>query len=93
MVKFGGGAGEVTHQAALNGLLVDDGGEPCTVRFEWGETASYGHYTPWRSGYVTDDTFSHVIKGLKGSTTYHYRAQARNSDGTNNGSDVTFTTG
>ena len=93
MAKHGSGVGEVTHQSCLNGKLDDDGGEACDVRFEWGETDSYGHYTPWRSGKVTDDTFSHIIKGLKGRTTYHYRAQAKNSAGTSNGSDMTFTTG
>lgn len=93
MAKYSGGVGEVTHQAILNGQLDDDGGEACDVRFEWGETDGYGHYTPWRSGKVTSDSFSHIIKGLKGRITYHYRAQAKNSDGIGNGDDATFTTG
>ena len=31
--------------ATLNGFLIDDGGEPCDIWFEWGKTTSYGNTT------------------------------------------------
>jgi len=76
----------------LNGTLDTDGGEACSVRFQYGTTSSYGTNTSWQSGFGTGDTFSQAITGLTASTTYHFRAQATNSAGTVNDSDATFTT-
>jgi len=79
-------------QATLNGLLVDDGGEPCSVRFEYGNTVAYGLTTPWQIGMVAGDTFSAIITDLGSNTVIHFRAVARNSFGTVYGSDMVFTT-
>lgn len=68
-------------QATLNGTLLDDGGFPCDVRFEYGETIAYGTYTQWQFGLVTGDTFQQVIYGLRYGTEYFYRALARNLAG------------
>lgn len=78
--------------ATLNGTLTDDGGEACDVRFQWGTTIAYGNDTAWQPGKVTGNTFSANISGLRRATTYHFRAQARNSGGTGNGADQTFYT-
>jgi hypothetical protein len=40
----------------------------------------------------TSRSVSALIKGLKPGTTYHFRLVARNSAGTVDGQDVTFTT-
>jgi len=79
--------------ATLNGYLVDDGGETCSVRFQYGETISYGHNTNWQSGFTTDEEFDAGIYNLASNTTYHVRAQAKHSDGfIVSGADRTFTT-
>jgi len=78
--------------ATLNGTLDTDGGEACSVRFQYGTTSSYGTNTVWQSGYGTGDTFSQAITGLRAGTTYHFRAQAKNSSGMVSGEDTTFTT-
>jgi len=78
--------------ATLNGVVADDGGEACQVRFQYGTTVAYGINTDWQTGKVTADTFLQRITGLTQLTTYHFRAQIRNSAGTANGADATFTT-
>jgi len=78
--------------AILNGEVTDDGGEDCLVRFQYGTTVAYGTNTAWQTGKVTDDIFSQRITGLTPLTGYHFRAQIKNSAGTANGADKTFTT-
>jgi len=78
--------------ATLNGTLDSDGGEACEVRFQYGLTDVYGIVTPWQGGKQTGNTFLQAINGLKPNTTYHFCAQAKNSSGTSNGTDHTFTT-
>ena len=78
--------------ATLKGTLEDDGGEDCDVRFQYGETSDYGIDTVWQSGKESVIAFEQAITGLDPNTTYHFRAQARNSAGTVNGADRTFTT-
>ena len=78
--------------AKLNGVLNSDGGDACDVRFQWGETIAYGNDTAWQSGKNTGAIFEQAIGGLVLNTTYHFRAQARNTGGTANGADRSFTT-
>ncbi len=78
--------------ATLNGTLVDDGGFPCDVRFEYGETIAYGTFTQWVPGYVTGDNFSAILYGIRYGTTYFYRAIARNPLGVVVAAGVSFTT-
>lgn len=82
----------VQKLATLNGTLDNDGGEACQVRFQYGLTIGYGTDTEWQSGKETTDTFEQAISGLEPNTTYHFRAQAKNSAGTASGADRTFTT-
>lgn len=75
--------------ARLNATVTSDGGEACQVRFAYGTTNQtaanfllYDNVTGWQAGYVTD-THPYVdISGLNDSTTYYYRAQITNSEGT-----------
>ena len=76
----------------LHGKVIDDGGEKCGVRFQYGETTDYDHYTLWYEGKETNDIFEEFISNLEGTKTYHYRAQIRNSNGVSGGEDKTFTT-
>ena len=77
--------------ATLQGHLVHDGNETCSVRFQWGVDTSYGSETTWQSGMETGDTFSQAITGLTADTTYHFRAQARHADlVTVSGADLSF---
>ncbi len=79
-------------EATLNGTLLDDGGTPCDCRFEYGETIAYGTFTQWVPGYVTGDNFQEVLRGIRGGTTYYYRALARNVMGVAVAAGVSFTT-
>ncbi len=78
-------------EAALQGVLVQDGGEPCQVYFEYGTTTSYGNISGKQTK-TAGETFSQTVTGLLPWTTYHYRAVATNSQTTRNGTDRTFTT-
>lgn len=77
--------------ATLNGYLDSTGGETCKVWFQYGTSTSYGTETPKVSKSSTG-SFSRYISGLTPDTTYHFRAVARNSAGTDYGVDLTFTT-
>lgn len=79
------------HSATLNGILDDDGEEPCVCSFEWGLTIAYGNVLPTTSQ-ITGDAFSQTIADLLPDTTYHFRAFATNAWGTSYGADRTFTT-
>ncbi len=79
------------NSATLNGYLNNVGAASCQVWFEYGETTSYGHSTTKQTKY-SSCTFSTTISGLEVNKTYHFRAVAKNSNGTAMGNDITFTT-
>jgi hypothetical protein len=80
--------------ATGGGNITSNGGTPVTVSGVCWSTSS--NPTTTSSSKTTDGTttgtFSSSITGLTASTTYHVRAYATNSVGTNYGSDMTFTT-
>lgn len=78
--------------ATLNGTLIYDADEVCEVRFEYGQTVSYGLTTAWQPGMVTGDTFNAIIRGLASTTAIHFRAAVRNPHGYHYGEDKVFTT-
>ncbi|NVM23744.1 MAG: hypothetical protein HWN68_18440 [Desulfobacterales bacterium] len=80
------------NQATLHGKLTDDGGEACEVRFNYGHTVAYGDNTDWQTGKVTNDLFQATITDLDPESTYHFRAEAKNSKGTCYGGDKEFDT-
>lgn len=81
--------------AQLNSYLSDDGGETCEVRFLWDDDAPgapYAHSTAWVDGYLSGDKPFVGIGSLLLCTQHWYIVQARNSQGTTNGSEMSFTT-
>jgi hypothetical protein len=83
-----------TTSVILHGQIVSDGGEPDSVCFQYGLTTAYGTTSSWVSDLKqAGQTFGQSITGLTNSTTYHYRAKAKNKTGTGYGSDNTFGTG
>ena len=78
--------------ATVHGSVTDDGGEPCSYRFDYGTSTAYSSSTAWQSGVASGDNFNDFINGLTPNTTYHFRAELKNSSGTTYGGDVVFTT-
>lgn len=76
--------------ATLNGTLDADGGEVCACGFEWGETIAYGNTTPTQNRNA-GQTFAQTV-ALLPNRTYHFRAFATNSVGTDYGGDRSFNT-
>jgi len=78
----------------LNGTL-NPHGLATSCYFQWGTTTGYGNTTATISGGSGTTTFnvSAILSGLAAGTAYHYRLVAVNSDGTNNGNDMTIIPG
>jgi len=79
--------------AQLNGYLNVDGGEACTVWFNYSVNGS-GTYnvTANQTGKVTGDSFFASLSGLTANTLYNFSAVAWNSLGQVNGSWLQFNT-
>ena len=80
--------------ATINGT-VNPNGLATTYKFEWGTTVSYGNTTTITSAGSgsTAVAVSANLTGLTAGLPYHFRIVAVNTDGTSNGSDLTFTPG
>lgn len=78
--------------ATLHGYLDFDGNETCQVAFDYGKTDAYGTSTAWQDGFNTDDPFEAVIESLDPDCVYHFRAKAKNDEGTTLGEDAQFET-
>lgn len=81
------------NSVVAHGVVDDDGGEPVQYRFQYGTTVAYGTDTAWAGSAQSTDVFSEVLSSLLTDTTYHFHAQVRNSAGTTDCGDLTFTTG
>jgi len=83
-----------SNSAVLNGLLVDDSGSDCSVRFSWGDTSACENTTGWQPGKQSNDLFNFSLGGLDLGKTYYFIAQASSDGGTSvaSGSTLTFTT-
>ena len=80
--------------ATLNGT-VNASGFSTTVSFDYGLTTAYGTNVAGTPTPVTGSTttaVSAVLTGLSPGTIYHFRVNGTSSQGTANGSDLTFTT-
>jgi hypothetical protein len=75
----------------LNGV-VNPGGLNSRVWFEWGTTTNHGNRTAIQSvgNGMSSVNFSHVLTGLVGRITYHFRAVASNAMGVAIGADATL---
>lgn len=78
--------------AVLNCTLVDDGGEPCKMRFQYGTTVGYGMETDWDYPHSTGATLAEAIVELASGMVFHFRAQAQNGRGIVSSPDITFAT-
>jgi hypothetical protein len=83
----------------LNGTVNPDKAGPATCRFEWGTSAEFGQIAPCEPEGVAEGGAAvpvhAVLNGLQPDTTYHFRLQAANANGTNPGEalqDQEFTT-
>jgi hypothetical protein len=77
--------------ATLWGYLQSNGGENCTVRFEYGTSTNYGTNTTNQTK-TTGRTFSADITSLTKGQLYYYRAFANNTLKSDYGDNVTFLT-
>jgi hypothetical protein len=79
------------ESATLNGTvdaLETETGEGATCRFAWGTSEALGATTGCKPPSVTGSSFEPVqedLMGLRPDTTYYYRLQATNKNGTNTG--------
>ena len=77
----------LTSQVNPNGLDTD-------AWFEWGTTTSLGTSTPHQGvgAGTTNTQFVQSLSGLQCNTTYFYKADAQNADGSSSGDTLSFTT-
>ncbi|HNT60358.1 MAG TPA: NosD domain-containing protein, partial [Candidatus Bilamarchaeaceae archaeon] len=79
--------------AILHGLITNDGGSDCQVRFVYGNDTSFQNSTMWYSPRYTGDQLNVRLTGLENGRAYYYLIQVNNSAGLSNGSILSFTTG
>ncbi|MEK7148511.1 MAG: hypothetical protein AAB770_01195 [Patescibacteria group bacterium] len=79
------------NSATLNGYVTSNGANVNTW-FEWGTNYSLGNTTSNVNYGNTATSFSNSLFNLNANTTYYYRAVAQNSQGTVQGSILSFTT-
>ncbi len=81
-------------EATMNGS-VNPNGSSTVVKFEWGETVSYGNVITAAESPATGSSavsVSAYIGGLEAETAYHFRCVAWSDGGLTVGADATFTT-
>lgn len=88
-------ATDITYSGATINGTVNANHLSATVTFEYGTSATYGMSIAAIPSSVTGNnptSVSAIVSGLTPGTTYHYRVNAFNSLGTQNGNDLSFTT-
>ena len=81
--------------AKLNGTVNPEGNAITECKFEYGKTIAYGQTVPCTETFPVDSSphsASATLPGLDPETTYHYRLIAKNTAGSTDGGDKTFTT-
>ncbi len=90
-------ASAISANAATLNATVNDNGAATSVSFDWGTSISYGNSASATPATVNAGAGSTAVtgslSGLACNTVYHYRVNATSSEGTTQGSDVSFTTG
>ena len=90
-----GGVQQITsHSAQVRGRI-NPNNLSTSYHVEYGTTPSYGSTAPVPDATATggiEKTYVVQLSGLAASTTYHYRFVATNSEGSDAGDDMTFTT-
>jgi hypothetical protein len=91
-----GVASSITTTSATVGGTVNPQSTATTYQFEYGTDTSYGSVAPASPGDAgsgsSDVPVSANLSGLLPNTTYHYRLNASNGNGTSHGADEVFTT-
>lgn len=82
---------DVDHNSATLRGFVDMDQECGWTFFRYGPTTVYNRQTPDDDA-PQEGEFSYYVGGLTPSTTYHFKAFARNGVGSDEGEDMTFTT-
>jgi WD40-like Beta Propeller Repeat len=88
----------MVHSATLNGTVDPDGAGEATCQFDWGTSSAFGEVAHCPIPVANGKSPVEVHKGIEGlqpDTTYYYRLQASNGNGTNLGEasqDQSFTT-
>ena len=82
-----------SSRAELDGS-VNTLGQPTTLWFDWGASASYGNRTAVQNGGTegVGKSISQMLPELQADTTYHFRIVASNAFTMSFGSDVVFRT-
>ena len=76
------------ESVTLNGTVDPDGAGNATCEFEWGTSTAFGNTVPCSEGVPNGEGAVEVhasLTGLARDTTYYYRLQATNANGTNPG--------
>jgi len=79
--------------AVLCGLLTEDGGGACQVRFVYGTDSALetgALTTDWKGTFGADQRFTAFVKNLVPKTRYHFRAEVKNAWGTRTGEIKSF---
>jgi hypothetical protein len=96
IVTTGSSSGLSTSTATVEGSVAPNRNAVSKCSFQYGTSTFYGAEAPCAqtvAGTGSSPTaVSAALTGLTPGTTYHYRAIARNADGTSYGEDETFTT-
>jgi NHL repeat/WD40-like Beta Propeller Repeat len=91
-----GPASSVTPTTATVSGTVNPQGVSASYQFEYGTDSSYGSLAPATAAVAGSDSADHVetaaLTGLSPSTTYHFRIDTSNVNGSNDGADQTFRT-
>jgi hypothetical protein len=76
--------------ATLNGTVQLDKGGAATCQFEWGTSSALGELAPCSAKVESEGKVpvSAALSGLEPGTTYYYRLQATNANGTNDESQT-----
>ena len=89
-------ASSITSTGATINGTINDSGANTTVTFDYGTVVGYGNNVAATPGSVSagagSTDVSYSLTGLIPNTTYYYRVNAENSEGTTNGSGLTFKT-
>ena len=91
-----GSASGITQSAVTLSGTVNPQGVSASYQFEYGTDSSYGSLAPVSPLVAGADSSDHVetaaLTGLSPATTYHFRIDASNVNGSNPGADQTFRT-
>jgi len=86
-----GEAGGEHWSLKLNGEVDPDEAGAASCQFIWGTSKAFGHIAPCATGVANGDSFARVhanLDKLEPDTTYYYRLQATNANGTDAGEEV-----